>query len=109
MALPDGTITQAQGTATVQLPELHQTCKTVHLFDQFPNSLLSIPKLCDHNYAALFTNDKVRIYETPPTITQTPTIQAPRNKTTGLWELALPKPQQANYAHKLPTIKAKIN
>ena len=108
VTLPDGTMTQAKGTATMHIPALQQQCRTVHIFDEFLNSLLSIPKLCDHNYATLFTNNKVHIYDKPPIITQTPTIQAPRNKTTGLWELNLPKPQTANYAHKITTMKDKI-
>ena len=102
VALPDGTTTQANGTATLSKPELNAECQKIHLFDQFPKSLLSVPKLCDHTYAALFTKDKVNIYKATPTINQTPLIQAPRNKNTCLRELQFPQHQHTvNYVHKI--------
>ena len=107
--LPDGSTTQATGTG--MLPILGRGAKEqqVHLFEKFPNSLISIPKLCDQDYTAVFTKDSVNIYKQKPTIQQTSILQAPRNKTTGLWELQITQPQQiANYAHKIPTIRDKI-
>ncbi len=55
-------------------------------------TLISVPKMADHGYIAVFDKTEARIYDgTTATITalEEPIIVAPRCKNTGLWKMEL--------------------
>lgn len=108
--MPNGTQTQATGTASVPFTQLHDQCRRVHTFKDFPNLLFSVPTLCDHDYAAFFTQNDVKRYGTSSIITETSQLQEHQNTTTKLLELPFPQTaqRQVNYAHRIPKLAKKL-
>ncbi len=56
------------------------------------STLISVPKMADHGYIAVFDKKEARIYDgtiTTITASEEPIIVAPRCKDTGLWKMEL--------------------
>jgi hypothetical protein len=64
----------------------------MNIIPNLHSTLISVPKLADHRYIALFDKIEARIYDgTTTTITalEEPIIVAPRCEDTGLWKMEL--------------------
>jgi hypothetical protein len=89
--LPD----KSKINATKQMQLKHNLCAGASEMNIMPNlhsTLISVPKMVDHGYIAVFDRKEARIYYgTTTTITALgePLIVAPRCGNTGLWKMEL--------------------
>ncbi len=85
--------TKLKATKTMQLKhKLRAGAGKMNIVPNLHSTLISVPKMADHGYIAVFDKKEARIYdETTTTITalEEPIIVAPRCKDTGLWEMEL--------------------
>jgi hypothetical protein len=89
--LPDKT--KIKATQTMQLKhKLQAGAGKMNIVPNVHSTLISVPKMADHGYIAVFDKKEARIYDgTTMTITasEEPIIIAPRCKDTGLWKMEL--------------------
>ncbi len=85
--------TKIKATKTMQLKhKLRAGAGKINIIPNLHSTLISVPKMADHGYIAVFDKKEARIYDgTTMTITalEEPIIVAPRCKDTGLWEMEL--------------------
>ena len=74
---------QSSHTASLPIPSLPTSATKAHVFSSLASgSLLSVGKLCDHQYTAIFTNNKVTIHKSNNidiTTAAPPILQGTRN------------------------------
>jgi hypothetical protein len=71
----------------------------MNIIPQLHSTLISIPKMAEHGYIAVFDKKEAKIYDGTTTLitaTGNPIIIAPRHTETGLWRMALDQQDQAN-------------
>ena len=89
--LPDKT--KMKATKLMQLKhKLRAGAGEMNIVPNLHSTLISVPKMADHGYIAVFDKKEARIYDgTTTTITalEEPIIVAPRYKDTGLWKMEL--------------------
>ncbi len=89
--LPDKT--KIKATKTIQLKhKLRAGAGKMNIVPDLHSTLISVPKMADHGYIAVFDKNEARIYDgTTTTITSSeePIIVAPRCEDTGLWKIEL--------------------
>lgn len=71
----------------------------MNIIPQLHSTLISIPKMAEHGYIAVFDKKEAKIYDGTTTLitaTADPIIIAPRHTETGLWRMALDQQDQAN-------------
>jgi hypothetical protein len=89
--LPDKT--KIKATKTMQLKhQLRAGAGKINIVPKLHSTLISVPKMADNGYIAVFEKNEARIYDgTTMTITasEEPIIVAPRCKDTGLWKMEL--------------------
>jgi hypothetical protein len=89
--LPD--TSKIKATKKIQLKQdLHARAGKMNIVPNLHSTLISVPKMADHGYIAVFNKTEARIYNgTTTTITTLgePLIVAPRCNITGLWKMEL--------------------
>ncbi len=97
--MPKGKVEEASNMDKFQ-HDVRHPAKDVHIMPGIErDSLLSIPKFADANYAAIFDKDEVNIYDTNKTtiiISRGAILQGWRCKQTNLWQVPLIKNVQNN-------------
>ena len=89
--LPNKTKIRATKKMTLQ-HNLRGKAGEMNIIPNLHSTLISVPKMADHDYIAVFDNKEARIYDgTTTTLSATgkPIIVAPRCTTTGLWKMEL--------------------
>ncbi len=85
--------TKIKATKTIQLKhKLRAGVGEMNIVPNLHSTLISVPKMADHGYIAVFDKNEARIYDgTTMTImaSEEPIIVAPWCKDTGLWEMEL--------------------
>ena len=72
-------------TATMKIPGLSARAKKAHILQELKSSsLLYIGQLCDDNYHAIFTKNKLHV-----TKEQTLILEGTRDRLNGMWNIPL--------------------
>jgi hypothetical protein len=77
--------------------KLWEGAKVMNVVPGLQSTLISIPKMADADYIAVYDKNKATIYDATTTMitaSADPIVMAPRCQTTGLWKLALDSPVQ---------------
>ena len=86
VTLPNGTSLKSTERCTLPIPLMSNKATTAHVIPKLNKSLISIGKLCDANYTAVFTNKDVKICRNPIQIPQQDILlTGKRDATNGLY------------------------
>ncbi len=91
VSLPDGSRMWSSHTAILDMPQLPHAARTVHIFQELSNSLLSIGQLCDSGCTADYNKDTVTVRDQHRDII----LVGHRCPQTRLWMVNLVRPQSA--------------
>ena len=65
VTLPNGNKLRSKPKCIIPISKMNAKAKSAQIIPALNKSLLSIGKICDANYTAVFTNTDVKIYKSP--------------------------------------------